>query len=139
MTGQRNLSQVLADYPHLTIEGFDNPQRPGFEEARERLADATDQIDRAVAWLRLLPRTKAARWSSYWLKHVAEDWAGAYVANGCLVAAALMLGIGVERYPGSRLNPAIAVAAPGRWPEEAIPGDTSTVWLGGRRRRRVNA
>ena len=121
-----DLDQILFAHPTLTVDGYDDPARPGFAADRARLAAATDQIDRAAAWLRLLPRVKAPNLSSYWMKHVAEDWAGNYVSNGALIAAALMLGIVVVRV--DRHVSRLAVAAPARWPEGAVPKD-STMWL----------
>ena len=41
---------------------------------------------------------------SYGLKHRAEEWAGLYICNGAMIAAALMLGWKVKRDPISGLN-----------------------------------
>jgi hypothetical protein len=69
-----------------------------------------------VAWLRLVPKVQQPRRSSYYLKHAAEKWAGAYISNGALIAAAVHLGFAIERAP-SNINAQIGVTAlEPRWP-----------------------
>ena len=53
-----SLAQVLDAHPDLSLQGFDNPGRPGFVADRASLIAAQDQFDRAVAWLAMLPRRK---------------------------------------------------------------------------------
>jgi hypothetical protein len=62
-----------------------------------------EEVATAIAFLRRcrLTRSRAARLSSYGLKHYAERWGKAagmapYVTNGELIAAALYLGFPVE-------------------------------------------
>lgn len=126
----RPLEQVLADYPHLTLDGFDNPERPGFADDRRRIAAAVDQFDRAVAWLRMVPWRKAANRThghSYYVKHIVQGAMGDYVANGALIAAALALGVVTE--PCGKLNALLGISSPGRWPVEAHPKN-SRIFMG---------
>jgi len=48
--------------------------------------------------------------SSYGLKHKAEKWAGDYISNGALIAAALHLGIQFEQIPDTQ-NVYLAVSS----------------------------
>ncbi len=91
--------------PSLTHFGYgvyrDRKQTP--EERRAKFAEnrakmletfAADEFARAVAFLSQFGRCKTfnLKSSSYGLKHGAEGFAGGYVANGMLIAAALALG-----------------------------------------------
>ncbi|MCK1677763.1 hypothetical protein [Bradyrhizobium sp. 150] len=72
-----------------------------------------DQVLTAVAFLRMFTPTKRAYYSSYYLKHAAKNWGGrvglcAYVSNGALILAALMLGLVIKPYRGW-LNPNAAI------------------------------
>lgn len=72
-----------------------------------------DQVTTAMAFLRMFTPTKRAYYSSYYLKHAAENWGSqvglsAYVSNGALILAALMLGLVVKPYHGW-LNPNAAI------------------------------
>jgi hypothetical protein len=95
--------------PYLTTEGIGAYQPfghlvfsgPKFEEDRNNFS--LEQVATAIAFLRRcrLTRSRAARLSSYGLKHAAERWGKAagmapYVSNGELIAAALFLGFPVE-------------------------------------------
>ncbi len=92
---------VFVREPDLTAEGYDNPASADFLAARVRLFKAVDEFERAVRWLEQVPRTQTPRAFSYKLKHEAEHWAGGYVSPGAFLAAALHLGIPVERIPNS--------------------------------------
>ena len=63
-----------------------------------------DEVERAVAFLRAVgPPIKTPKFSSYGLKHAAENWArkhhngNPYVSNGALLVAAYHLGFPVKR------------------------------------------
>jgi hypothetical protein len=110
------LLDVMQRYPDLTIDGLGGDSRPDLERRRSDLIAAHDQFERAVAWLRLVPKVQTPRRSSYYLKHAAERWAGAYVSNGALIAAAVHLGFPIERSP-SHINANIGVTTlERRWP-----------------------
>lgn len=105
--------------PDLTIDGICGNERPDLLNRRTELLVGLDQFERAVQWLTQIPRTKRPNRSfdSYFAKHAAERWAGAYVSNGALIAAALFIGHPIEDCP-SRINCHIAVAGPLKWPKE---------------------
>ena len=116
-----SLAQVLDAHPGLSLQGFDNPGRPGFAADRASLIAAQDQFDRAVAWLAMLPRRKVVNdeiGGSYHLKHICESAMGNYVANGALIAAALALRLPIRTYG---LYARLGVGSVGRWPPGAHP------------------
>ena len=93
------LNSILERYPLLSADGF-NAKDP--VDLRSR----ADQIDAALAYLRAgapLDSAPSAGMYSYGLKHRAEEWAGLYICNGAMIAAALVLGWKVKRDP-SGLN-----------------------------------
>jgi hypothetical protein len=107
--------------PDLTPAGLNGQGRANFEERRNALLHPTtlDEFERAIAWLRLVPRRANINQnhSSYGLKHAAERWAGAYVSNGALIAAALHLGIRLEQCRGREgINALLAVSSRRKWP-----------------------
>jgi hypothetical protein len=102
------ICDFMIDNPDLSINGFDDPAQPGFVRARADLAMAVDQFDRAVTWLRRVPRTKTPKAYSYWLKHQAEG--DAYIANGAFLCAGLHLGFVVKRQ-GNLLNARMGVGS----------------------------
>lgn len=92
------LDQVLAEHRELSADGFPIARGP-----KRRIAE--EEFVRAQAWFLTFatPSTKLwDRYTSYFIKHRAERWAFAYVANGAAIAAARSLGINVEQeWPGS--------------------------------------
>lgn len=80
------MEKVLAKYPTLTMEGINRPQGKSL-----LLPDALAQFELAVCWLRCCPKTKKPTRGSYGLKHVVQDWMGAYCCNGVMIAAAIHL------------------------------------------------
>ncbi|MGC2836156.1 MAG: hypothetical protein WA238_18915 [Methylocella sp.] len=87
------LDSVLERYPLLSAGGFDAKDPVD-------LRSRADQIDAALAYLRAgapLDRAPSAGMYSYGLKHRAEEWAGRYISNGAMIAAAIMLGWKVKR------------------------------------------
>lgn len=101
--------------PYLTHFGygiFHEPKlnaeerRAKFASNRGRMLDdhSADEFIRAVKFLSGFGRRKTInrKSSSYGLKHGAEKFAGGYVANGMLIAAALALGFSAQpTHPGS--------------------------------------
>src|SRR5204863_6848975 len=72
-----------------------------------------DEVATAMAFLQMFRPTQRAYVSSYSLKHAAENWGRtvglrAYVSNGALILAALMLGLAVRPSNGW-LNPNAAI------------------------------
>jgi hypothetical protein len=115
------LAKVLKEHPTLTLQGFDSPMRPGFDADRANLSAAQDQFDRALAWLKMLPRRKVVNdriGGSYHLKHICEGAMGNYVANGALIAAALALGLPVK---ATGVYALLGVGSIDRWPPGAHP------------------
>lgn len=115
------LRAVLANEPELTWQGYKRPGSSEFKEARDATVSGEHvaQFERAVAWLSCMPKRATANrdnGNSYSLKHAAEQWAGEYIANGCLIAAALHLGFPVEPIAGTP-NALIGVAGPSKWPK----------------------
>jgi hypothetical protein len=101
---------VQALHPTLTVFGF----RPrgcetlAAERAEMLTTEAAGQFLAASDFIRAAGTTKTWRasgfMSSYALKHRAERWAGRYIANGMLLAAALHLGVPWQRCPNGSPN-----------------------------------
>ena len=89
----------------------------GFDENRQKFIDTGfPEFKNACAFLSgcLLRKTvnrKAGR--SYGLKHKAEEWAGEYISNGALIAAAIHLGI---RYERDKDSPNVVLAVSSKCP-----------------------
>jgi hypothetical protein len=118
MANLNNLAEAMRKYPDLTIDGLAGDRRPDFEGRRLELVAAVDEFDRAVAWLSMVPKRKSPNrldGHSYGLKHAAEEWAGAYITNGALIAAAVHLGFPIVQCP-SAINCWIGVASARKWP-----------------------
>lgn len=113
---EKAMEVVMSEWPDLTCWGFSHPRADGFAKARAELqSDGISYFIRAVEWLRHIPRRKTVSLGSYWLKHQAERWAGDYISNGALIAAAIHLGFRVERIfetPNALIN----VAGRTKWP-----------------------
>ena len=108
----------MQKYPDLTIDGLAGDRRPDFEWRRMELIASVDEFERAVAWLSVIPKRKSPNRDdghSYGLKHAAEKWAGAYITNGALIAAAVHLGFPITPCP-SAINCWIGVASVRKWP-----------------------
>lgn len=109
---ETRLRSVMEQYPLLTHFGFGEYGQPfiATKQGRNDLLKATDEINRARAWLKTQQQRVSInpKHSSYGLKHVAERAAGGYISNGSLIAAALMEGWKVQRIdldnPNARLN-----------------------------------
>lgn len=104
-----DLQRVVAGNRDLGVFGWIERRRREEEaeyeirrtKAQSELLDCFDEFAEAVRFLRECPSSSRGR-SSYGLKHVAEAVSPLrYIANGPLLAAALFLGLRMERYPGS--------------------------------------
>lgn len=104
----KSLEEVIDEHPTLNFGGHAASQiTPNFDMESERwsLAQSIDAVEAAMDYLVGLPVVKVtsrrAR-DSYELKHKAERTsramacAGGYISNGCLIAAAYMLGLEVK-------------------------------------------
>jgi len=89
------------NYPRFYPPNFTNETAEEFQVRLERgrsellSEDSIKQINASIGFLMQFatPRkTQNKSFSSYGLKHDAEAWAGLYITNGALVAAALILG-----------------------------------------------
>lgn len=155
---------VVRTIPRLTILGIETGQRERnpdgtketLEQYRERVGQERAElfgrhgIEEFLLSLALLARVKPVKSisqsDSYWIKHIAENFACTYphgpklgpryVANGALIAAAAHAGFVVREYPGSpnasfnmskrtlvdldcQMRPTGAYAQSRRWKEEA--------------------
>lgn len=104
----RSLEEVMAEHPTLNASGFGRSRyNKNFDMSSERksLSMSVAAVEAAVEYLAGLPIVKTtsrkAR-GSYELKHKAErtpkamDTTNGYISNGCLIAAAYMLGLEVK-------------------------------------------
>lgn len=100
------IAEVIDRYPTLTGEGFRRLDHP---DLLDRISDMLSparvrQFEIARAYIAQVGTTERATSrspSSYETKHVIERWAGEYVGNGMLIAAALSMGIAVHNPIGS--------------------------------------
>jgi hypothetical protein len=110
-----SLDEVIEQHAHLGRFGFGVPdahrktpeeRRQALEAGREELRRQQVHIVRVRDWLLAnITPIKTPTVGSYHMKHVVEDAFGSYVANGELIAAALMAG-----YPvGRRYGPNVAL------------------------------
>ncbi|MFH8253192.1 hypothetical protein ACH3VR_22695 [Microbacterium sp. B2969] len=104
----RQLALVMTPEPHLNIYGFGpgsfsktlEQRREEFEQRRGELRASASHVDEVRAWLaaNIAPRrTLNTQVGSYALKHLAEEDLGDYVANGELIAAAIIAGYPYRR------------------------------------------
>jgi len=107
------IERVMSSCPALTTFGFGTFEHQGAPgDTRDFMAQRKEMLSEqsclqfciAGAWLnqcgRIVDVNRSA--SSYALKHEAERWAGRYVSNGMLIAAAVHLGYSVRQCrPGS--------------------------------------
>jgi hypothetical protein len=108
---------VLAQFPNLTVWGFENPTAADFDQRRASMLNhfALDEFDRACGWLVHVPKVKRGGRSSYEIKHVVENWTTRYVCNGSMIAAGAHMGFRVEWERGD-LNATVGVGSPRHWP-----------------------
>lgn len=120
------LRDLMERHPDLTAYGYFPASELGrarFTEDRALLATSQDQIDRVAAWLATAPRTnRPHQVGSYWLKHVFERSHGhEHLANGVLIAAALLSGIRLRVLPPNAL-----LAIDQRWVQRQEPAERGT-------------
>lgn len=100
------LPLLMSAWPDLHLYGLREARTSDadFASWRFELAKAQDQIEQVMAWLANAPRTRRPQVDSYALKHVFEHaHPRAYLANGILIAAALLCEITVKAFPPNAL------------------------------------
>ena len=103
---ERMLTAVQTEYPDLTRGGLNNAPSEG------PLADAVEEVVAAVKYMVLCAESSNKEIGSYGMKHRAERWAGRYIANGSMIAAALMAGAEIRRQSPDSPNAHILVDEP---------------------------
>ena len=106
---RNQMKRVLREFPYLTCNGFSRPKDP-----LEMFSDGTlNQFEIAKAWLSMCDRRKTVNRnnSSYGYKHMVEDWAGTYISNGAMIAAAIAMDIKVEPCHYASLNAYFAISS----------------------------
>lgn len=99
----KTLAQVMDEHPQLCLTGIgvrtENPDATSSEQMAELIHLRADLVEReravqeVVGWLREnVAPTVTPSIDSYAVKHVVERATGEYVANGEIIAAALMMG-----------------------------------------------
>jgi hypothetical protein len=105
------LRRARAFHPNLTGCGFGVD--PGDSDPwadPDRAHDPMGQIVRAARWLQGLELTDDPRHlGSYSAKHRAEKWAGRYVSQGALLAAACAMGVPLRLDGGRRTGADVGV------------------------------
>ena len=109
--GSGVIAQAIIDaisaFPNLTPDGI------GSVLIGNRKWDH-QQIETAIAFLKMVGATKQPTVGSYTLKHMVEDWGqrfrrSPYVANGAVIVAAHALGFVVKPYGRGNPNAGIGV------------------------------
>ena len=114
---EQMLTEVQREYPDLTRGGLNNPPSEG------SFADAEEEIVAAVKYMALCQESKNGEAYSYGMKHRAENWAGRYIANGSMIAAALMVGANIRRESPRSPNAYILVDEPRKcWRNDSCGG-----------------
>lgn len=115
---RRSVQTAVEVWPDLTWRGFEWRRNPDFAEAQSEMLTEhyLRQFIRAEEWLSYIGCIKSFRdeMNSYRLKHEAERWAGDYIANGMMIAAAVTKGVPIKRLNGSR-NALFAISSR-NWP-----------------------
>jgi hypothetical protein len=110
MDSLRKIEAIRAAQPNLTRWGFWLESRDGFDVARHEMSSegGIEEFERALLFLAACEyRKSVSKFSSYGWKHRAESWFRAtrgnreYVSNGMFIAAALSMGLPMERILGS--------------------------------------
>lgn len=110
---QLRLAITMAKHPSLSYFGFGvygerklsrDERVKQLKEVRAKLMANSHEVEKVVNWLQenILPiKTINTKCGSYSLKHIAENALDCYVANGSLIAAALILGYEMKTEWGS--------------------------------------
>ncbi len=69
------------------------------------------QVKECLQWLGRAEPSPDSEVSSFWLKHIVQDWAGTEISNGAVIVAAHRLGFRIRRDPGeTSSNVSIGIA-----------------------------
>jgi hypothetical protein len=85
--------------------------------APDTIEDATaaisqTEIDLCRKWLSRATVSRPPKFSSFWVKHVVENWAGQHISNGALIVAAFQAGFEIAKPQGeSGANVALGLDA----------------------------
>lgn len=94
----KSIEQVFNENPGLFAHGW------AYRDSPVGLPINVQEVHSAAAFIRecceQTPGTNR-RQGSYGLKHDAEKWSGGYVSNGAFIAAAILEGYTVRRFPNS--------------------------------------
>ena len=103
-----NFEKILQEQPNLTPFGIEGRKTIATPEMFDE--DYRNQIETCIAWLssRSTQKSINRNVSSYSIKHMIERETKTYVANGCLIAAVIQLGIPYRRI-GKSPNICIAI------------------------------
>lgn len=119
----RCLAVVLNQEPHLNRFGFGAgafnrrslaERRADVAQWRSELRENAEAVEQVREWLveHIEPRKSInTDLGSYTLKHLAENSLGFYVANGELIAAAIIAGFGYRREDGTSPNATFAMSS----------------------------
>jgi hypothetical protein len=106
MDSLSKIEAIKCDHPDLTRWGFWLETRDGFEAARIGMTSkcGIEEFESALLFLSACEHRKSvSKFSSYGWKHRAESWfrdargKREYVSNGMFIAAALSIGMPMER------------------------------------------
>jgi len=109
MITTEHLTQLLNEYPLLTVWGYGYPDQesakmghPYIEENQVRLFEKIDAINLVIHFLeKHATQTKRiTQNSSYYWKHVVEQALEGYIENGVFIAGALLVGYRMKPDPG---------------------------------------
>lgn len=110
MSKRNDILDLWRIEPDLIYSGFCT-DRAQLKQGRRELLNALVEVQLCVDWLQLQEwgqRVTPNSPSSYSLKHAVERAVGHYIGNGCLIAAAILLGVPYMKYSGSP-NAAVAI------------------------------
>jgi hypothetical protein len=101
MKTKTKIRRSIKIIPSLTDFGLGIPQgvkirqrKKKMKDEKRRLLDNEERFESACKWLKELDKTQAinTRYTSYYIKHIAERRIGGHLSNGALIAAAIYLG-----------------------------------------------
>lgn len=118
----RRLAALMDSEPYLNVNGFGpgaytrnlQERREQFRQWRTELRSSSERVEMLCRWLVdnfESRKTINERAGSYTLKHLAEKDLGKYVANGQLIAAALIVGYPCRKGSGTSPNADFGMSA----------------------------
>ncbi len=101
------IEDAMEEHPHITYRGYDRLNHPEYEEEREKLRNAVEEVARAYVFLTMQGRTKAINRDNkgtsslklqarkYFKQLSAEN---PYVSEGATLLAAVLAGFKYKRF-----------------------------------------